>query len=148
MSGAPEQTCVCHPRRFRERWLDLWKCFERGVARLDDRNRRDRVSAAADRRTGKRAVRLGARSAHNPLWKGYRRRRTTCGCRMNPSTARPIFREEASRRYSESRVEQVLPRLAAPPVFRFLWVIAAILVAGLAAAGWTEIPVYVSAPAI
>lgn len=61
---------------------------------------------------------------------------------------RSVFREEALRRYSQARVEQVLPRLASPPVFQCLWAVAAMLVAGLIVCAWTEMPAYVSAPAI
>jgi hypothetical protein len=54
-----------------------------------------------------------------------------------PSAGRSIFRSEARQRFVENQEKVVLPRLASPRVFLYLWILALLLmVAGATIAFW------------
>jgi hypothetical protein len=54
-----------------------------------------------------------------------------------PSAERSIFRSEARQRYVENQEKVVLPRLASPRVFVYLWILALLLMmAGSLIAFW------------
>lgn len=59
-----------------------------------------------------------------------------------------IFRADAARRYSASQEKTVLPRLISPPVFLCLWMLLGLLVMGGGVSWFTQVPVYVSCPAV
>jgi len=56
---------------------------------------------------------------------------------MQPSTERSIFRAEARQHYLRNQEQVVLPRLASPRVFIYLWILALLLMlAGASIAFW------------
>src|SRR5690242_17118342 len=55
-----------------------------------------------------------------------------------------IFRSKALQKYIQSREKNVLPRLVAPPVFAFFWVILATLTAAGLVAWLGQVPLYVT----
>lgn len=61
---------------------------------------------------------------------------------------RSIFRASAMQRYMRQKEESVLPRLARPRTFIFLWVFAALLVASVFVTWSIRVPVYVSGEAV
>lgn len=61
---------------------------------------------------------------------------------MSAEPKRQIFRGKALEQYALSRERTILPRLVAPPVFAFLWVLLAILVVAGIAAWLGTIPVF------
>jgi hypothetical protein len=61
---------------------------------------------------------------------------------------RPVFRDEAVRRYIESKQAGVLPVFVSPPVFAFVWVIVGILLSGGLFAWAVKVPQYTPAQAI
>jgi hypothetical protein len=63
-------------------------------------------------------------------------------------TSRTIFRPAAVRRYLQDREAAVLPRFVSPRLWLYLWLIVALLVAGVAAAWNIQIPVYAAGYAI
>jgi hypothetical protein len=63
------------------------------------------------------------------------------------ATAAPkgsIFRSKALQKYVQSREKNVLPRLVAPPVFAFFWVILALFTAAGLVAWLGQVPLYVT----
>lgn len=58
-----------------------------------------------------------------------------------------MFREDALRRHSDSQHDAVQPRLYAPRVFRAVWVMAGLSLAGGAVVWFMEVPVYVAGQA-
>lgn len=67
---------------------------------------------------------------------------------MDMNTRRSIFRDEAIRRYVESREKSVLPRLVSPRTFLYLWLLLGLLVMSSIIAWFTRIPVYASGSAV
>lgn len=61
---------------------------------------------------------------------------------------RSIFRDEAVRRYVESREKAVLPRIVSPQTFLYLWSLLGLLAASSIITWFTKIPVYASGPAV
>lgn len=59
-----------------------------------------------------------------------------------------IFRDEAVRRYVESREKSVLPRIVSPQTFLYLWSLLGLLAASSIIAWFTKIPVYASGLAV
>lgn len=59
-----------------------------------------------------------------------------------------IFRDEAVRRYVESREKSVLPRIVSPQTFLYLWSLLGLLAASSIIAWFTKIPVYASGTAV
>jgi hypothetical protein len=66
----------------------------------------------------------------------------------NREGTRAIFREDAIRRYIESREKAVLPRLVSPQIFSYLWVLLGLIAASSAIAWFAKIPIYASGTAI
>jgi hypothetical protein len=60
--------------------------------------------------------------------------------------SRSIFRPEAIQRYIEGKEKAVLPRLVAPAIFAYLWVLMLLLLAGAFVAWLTRVPVFVTGP--
>jgi len=56
---------------------------------------------------------------------------------------RTIFRDKALQYYAASRQKEVLPRLIAPPVFLFLWILLALILCASLAAWLTRVPTYI-----
>ena len=68
------------------------------------------------------------------------RTRATETSREPSSAGRSIFRSEALRHYQENQDKVVLPPLASPRVFVYLWILAGLtIVIGLILAGWSWI---------
>lgn len=61
---------------------------------------------------------------------------------VTEASKRPIFRSKALQKYVQSREKNVLPRLIAPPVFGFFWVILATLTAAGLVAWLGQVPLY------
>lgn len=61
---------------------------------------------------------------------------------------RSIFRDDAVRRYIESRERAVLPRLVSPQTFLYLWALLGLIATSSAIAWLAKIPVYASGKAI
>lgn len=61
---------------------------------------------------------------------------------------RSIFREEAIRRYVESKEKAVLPRLVSPRTFTYLWFLLGLLTISSFIAWFTRVPVYISGSAV
>lgn len=61
---------------------------------------------------------------------------------------RSIFREEAIRRYVESKEKAVLPRLVSPQTFAYLWFLLGLLSVSSLVAWFTRVPVYTSGSAV
>jgi len=61
-----------------------------------------------------------------------------------PQRKRAIFRNKALQYYAQSREKDVLPRLVAPPVFIFLWVLLGLLLVATLLAWLGQVPVYVA----
>lgn len=59
-----------------------------------------------------------------------------------------IFREEAIRRYAESKEKAVLPRLVSPQTFAYLWFLLGLLSASGLVAWFTRVPLYASGSAV
>lgn len=68
--------------------------------------------------------------------------------RDRKDTKRSIFRDEAVRRYIESREKSVLPRIVSPQTFLYLWSLLGLLTASSIITWFTKIPVYASGPAV
>ncbi len=56
---------------------------------------------------------------------------------------RSIFRDQAVQKYRQNQEKSVLPRIIAPPVFLFFWILLAILTAAGVVAWLGEVPLYV-----
>jgi hypothetical protein len=61
---------------------------------------------------------------------------------------RPIFRSKAMQHYARSMEKDVLPRTATPPVFIFLWILLALLIAAAVIAWLGQVPVFVTGSGI
>jgi hypothetical protein len=61
---------------------------------------------------------------------------------------RSIFREDAVRRYLESKEKSILPRLVSPRTFIYLWLLLGLLVMSSIIAWLTKVPIYSSGTAI
>ena len=61
-----------------------------------------------------------------------------------PQRQRAIFRNKALQYYAQSREKDVLPRLVAPPVFIFLWVLLGLLLVATLLAWLGQVPTYVA----
>lgn len=61
---------------------------------------------------------------------------------------RSIFRDDAVRRYVESREKTVLPRLVSPRTFIYLWFLLGLLGFGAIAAWFARVPMYASGTAV
>ena len=61
---------------------------------------------------------------------------------------RTIFRRKAWEAYVEKRERTVLPRLVAPPVFVFFWILFALLLSAGGIAWWDEVPIYTAGSGI
>jgi hypothetical protein len=61
---------------------------------------------------------------------------------------RSIFRDDAVRRYVESREKSVLPRLISPRIFIYLWLLLGLLGVSSIIAWFTRVPVYASGSAV
>lgn len=59
-----------------------------------------------------------------------------------------IFRDDAVRRYIESREKSVLPRLLSPQTFLYLWSLLGLLAASSFIAWFAKIPIYASGSAV
>jgi hypothetical protein len=55
-----------------------------------------------------------------------------------------IFRADALRRYAQGQQQAVLPRFIAPRTFALLWVLMALLLAGMVAAWVAQVPIFAS----
>jgi hypothetical protein len=66
----------------------------------------------------------------------------------NRKGTRPIFRDDAIRRYIESREKAVLPRLVSPQIFLYLWALLGLIATSSAIAWFAKIPIYASGTAI
>jgi hypothetical protein len=56
---------------------------------------------------------------------------------------RSIFRDQAIQKYRQNQEKSVLPRIVAPPVFLFFWILLAILTAAGVLAWLGQVPLYV-----
>ncbi|MBO3462200.1 hypothetical protein G7B40_006075 [Aetokthonos hydrillicola Thurmond2011] len=61
---------------------------------------------------------------------------------------RSIFRDDAVRRYVESREKSVLPRLVSPRMFIYLWFLLGLLLISSIVAWFSKVPVYASGSAV
>jgi hypothetical protein len=61
---------------------------------------------------------------------------------------RPIFREDAVRRYLEGREKSILPRMISPRTFIYLWLLLGLLVMSSLIAWLTKVPIYASGRAL
>ncbi|NJL43453.1 MAG: hypothetical protein HC935_09450 [Pseudanabaena sp. SU_2_4] len=61
---------------------------------------------------------------------------------------RSIFRDDAVRRYIESRERAVLPRLVSPQIFLYLWALLGLVATSGLFAWFAKIPVYASGTAV
>lgn len=66
----------------------------------------------------------------------------------NQKDSRSIFRDEAVRRYIESREQSVLPRLVSPQIFLYLWTLLGLIAITSTIAWFAKIPVYASGSAV
>lgn len=57
---------------------------------------------------------------------------------------RSIFRDQAIQKYRQNQEKSVLPRIVAPPVFLFFWILLAILTAAGVVAWLGQVPLYVT----
>lgn len=55
---------------------------------------------------------------------------------------RSIFRKTALQHYTRGREQEVLPRMVAPPVFQFLWLLLGLFSLGGLMAWWGRVPTY------
>lgn len=58
----------------------------------------------------------------------------------------PLFRQQALDYYAQSREKSVLPRIARPPVFLFLWLLLVLAGIAIMLAWLGQVPIYVSGP--
>jgi hypothetical protein len=61
---------------------------------------------------------------------------------------RSIFRGKALQKYVQNQEKTVLPRIVAPPVFLFCWILLIILIAAGLVAWWGQVPFYVTGPGV
>jgi hypothetical protein len=61
---------------------------------------------------------------------------------------RPIFRDEALRRYIERQEQTTLPRFGSPRIFACLWALLALLLGSSVLPWFGEVPVYASGSAV
>lgn len=66
----------------------------------------------------------------------------------NQKDSRSIFRDDAVRRYIESREQSVLPRLVSPQIFLYLWTLLGLIAITSTIAWFAKIPVYASGAAV
>jgi hypothetical protein len=66
---------------------------------------------------------------------------------MDSSTS-PLFRKQALEYYTQSREKAILPRLAKPPAFLFLWLILTLAGISMIVTWFGRVPVYASGPGI
>jgi hypothetical protein len=59
-------------------------------------------------------------------------------------TKLPIFRSKTLEKYMQNREKNVLPRIIAPPVFVFNWIVLVLLIASSIAVWQGQIPVYIT----
>ncbi len=59
------------------------------------------------------------------------------------ASRRSIFRDQAVQKYRQNQEKSVLPRIVAPPVFLFFWILLAILTAAGVVAWLGQVPIYV-----
>src|SRR5579872_1050015 len=64
------------------------------------------------------------------------------------STQSPLFRKQALEYYTQSREKAILPRLAKPPAFLFLWLTLTLAGISMIVTWFGRVPVYVSGPGI
>ncbi len=57
---------------------------------------------------------------------------------------RSIFRDQAVQKYRQVQEKSVLPRIVAPPVFLFFWILLVILTAGGIVAWMGQVPLYIT----
>ncbi len=57
---------------------------------------------------------------------------------------RSIFRDQAVQKYKQNQEKSILPRIIAPPVFLFFWILLAILTAAGVVAWLGQVPLYVA----
>jgi len=58
------------------------------------------------------------------------------------SKQRTIFRNKALQYYAQSREKNVLPRVVAPPVFLFMWILLGLLLIAMLLAWESQVPTY------
>lgn len=66
---------------------------------------------------------------------------------MDSSTS-PLFRKQALEYYTQSREKAILPRLAKPPAFLFLWLLLTLAGISMIVTWFGRVPVYISGPGI
>ena len=60
----------------------------------------------------------------------------------------PIFRSKTLQKYMQNREKSVLPRIVAPPVFAFSWIVLTLLIAAGIAAWLGQVPSYITGSGI
>lgn len=60
------------------------------------------------------------------------------------TSKRSIFRDQAIQKYRQNQEKSVLPRIIAPPVFLFFWILLAILTAAGVVSWLGQVPLYVT----
>jgi len=60
----------------------------------------------------------------------------------------PIFRSKTLQKYMQNREKSVLPRIIAPPVFAFGWIVLALLIATGIVIWWGQVPSYITGSGI
>lgn len=67
---------------------------------------------------------------------------------MQPQHIPPFFRATALQRYLTQRERDILPRLVAPSIFLYCWLLSGILLGTLIMAWFIEVPILLEAPGI